>query len=675
MPSSVTDKPIVVGVYGVSGCGKTYILNTLNGELGHPDHRFKFVDGSTMISNLVPNGLQEFKKLPSLEKKDYRERAIDSFRHACKSSRTVGVVAGHYMLWDDESADAGERIWTDMDADVYTHVLYLDVPAETVAARRKNDTNRQRPELSVEHLRKWQDVERTQLRDLCREKGILFSVISGSSGTLDSQDASTGKIVALLRDFQRHNEGYNLCSASESLDAIVDSHGQTLETMLVLDADRTLAAEDTGSIFWKMASSMSGSYANDPLKTLFKTRGYSYHSFRQATLIYEETADDFDSICEGVASKVNIYPEFVSLLRRIKEHNHIGAVVVTCGLRRVWEKVLERNGLTHVKVIGGSRISDDFVITGSVKGALVDRLLAKKLYVWAFGDSPLDLEMLEKADQAVLVVGKKEARSTTMDDALNTAIDNGLRVRQVVVPNTETPRLDIEKVPCISLEDSHVVDSVLCHRIPKGSNVFHATGTNTAKVLMTATRDARVFGPPLREVHRLVGWYLSMQFLANLIGVEEHLIPHVQGKTTTGHRLRHEERTVIVPLMRGGEAMAFGVNDAFPLASFLHASGIEDVKPLNLNEKCTAILVDSVINTGKSMVEFVERIRELNPSILIVIVAGVVQAKAVSKGKFADVLSRDQNLSLVALRLSENKYTGKGGTDTGHRLFNTTDQD
>jgi hypothetical protein len=30
------------------------------------------------------------------------------------------------------------------------------------------------------------------------------------------------------------------------------------------------------------------------------------------------------------------------------------------------------------------------------------------------------------------------------------------------------------------------------------------------------------------------------------------------------------------------------------------------------------------------------------------------------------------DVSLVALRISKNKYTGTGGTDTGHRLFNST---
>jgi uracil phosphoribosyltransferase len=87
------------------------------------------------------------------------------------------------------------------------------------------------------------------------------------------------------------------------------------------------------------------------------------------------------------------------------------------------------------------------------------------------------------------------------------------------------------------------------------------------------------------------------------------------------------------------------------------------------------ILVDLVVNSGKSVVEFVERIRKLSPTARIVIVSGVVQDQAVASGELADMLALAPNLHLVALRFSENKYTGKGRTDTGHRLFNTTDQD
>lgn len=158
--------------------------------------------------------------------------------------------------------------------------------------------------------------------------------------------------------------------------------------------------------------------------------------------------------------------------------------------------------------------------------------------------------------------------------------------------------------------------------------------------------------------------------MADAIGVEKYEIPHVLGKPTDGYRLFQEKKTIIIPLMRGGEPMAFGVSDAFPLATFVHAKDPGDVKPHHLEGMKTVLLVDSVVNSGKSVVEFVEHVLKLQPTIRIVVIAGVVQADSVGEdGLLTKCLAGH---TVVALRLSENKYTGSGGTDTGNRLFNTT---
>lgn len=81
-------------------------------------------------------------------------------------------------------------------------------------------------------------------------------------------------------------------------------------------------------------------------------------------------------------------------------------MVVTCGPRRVWDLIIERAGLSDkAKIIGGDRLSDGFVVAPAVKAALVSHLQeVHGLYVWAFRDSPLDLPMLRKADQSIVVV-------------------------------------------------------------------------------------------------------------------------------------------------------------------------------------------------------------------------------------------------------------------------------
>lgn len=70
--------------------------------------------------------------------------------------------------------------------------------------------------------------------------------------------------------------------------------------------------------------------------------------------------------------------------------------------------------------------------------------------------------------------------------------------------------------------------------------------------------------------------------------------------------------------------------------------------------------------------EFIEHVHGLNPSIRIVVVAGVVQAEVVVETHALARLMGHYGASIVALRLSENKFTGTKTTDTGNRLFNTT---
>ena len=87
------------------------------------------------------------------------------------------------------------------------------------------------------------------------------------------------------------------------------------------------------------------------------------------------------------------------------------------------------------------------------------------------------------------------------------------------------------------------------------------------------------------------------------------------------------------------------------------------------------MLVDSVINTGNSIVDFVEHVRRLHPTIEIVVIAGVVQAGALTAAhpeSLQQRLSGVTGMTLIALRGSGTKFTASGTTDTGNRLYNTT---
>lgn len=407
----------VVGLYGICGAGKSFLLNRLKKELG--EDSFQYYEGSAAIANVVPGGLEVFRSLREGDKARWRKHAIERIRKNAIQTGKTAVVTGHFMFCSEQGTL--ESVVTEGDLEVFTHILYLDNPADMVWQRRQQDTERARPELPVQILHRWLETEKETLRQLCYDHSIRFFLASPSK-VVD--------IKNLLINFNEDNESLNLSIATECLDTYLRlSCGDTIDTFLVLDGDKTLTAEDTGEILWR--AHLPQQNGATPLKAIFSSQlRYSYSAFRQVSLLYEQTFDhdEFDRICSRVATSVHLYPEMLSLLRNVQFKDNVGAVIVTCGLSAIWTKILEHNRIFGSFVIlGGGRISDGFVVTPGVKAAIVDHL--KQVYcayVWAFGDSPLDLDMLGKADEAIVVVGDVSRRSRSMETELGTVIDNGL---------------------------------------------------------------------------------------------------------------------------------------------------------------------------------------------------------------------------------------------------------
>ncbi|KAH9838829.1 Uracil phosphoribosyltransferase [Teratosphaeria destructans] len=660
---AIKPKPVVIGIYGISGCGKTHLLRALQEKFDAT--RYRFEDGSARLSSLMKSR-QPFDQLPRELKCRVRQDAIHAIADDCHANRQVGIVAGHYMFLSPVTAEP-DLAWTGRDTSIYTHILYLDTAPEVIADRRKHDTARNRVPLGTHQLKLWQDVERENLQKLCAEYGIWFSVVT--------EQTSVDRVAERIRDFSVHNPVYNLNMAETRLDEVVkNAGGNKLETMLVIDGDKTLAAEDSGELFWKAAGQGVWKERN-PFKGPY---GYDYFSFRQATLMVEDIADvrDLNPLYER---GIKPHQEFVTLLEEVGKCQHVKAIVLTSGSRKMWEKILDTAGLFNaVSVVGGGRLADGFIVNGPVKTALVARLQQQHhLHVSVFGDGPLDLGMLGQADEAYVVVGEKAQRSQSMEDRLRSAIrTDGLRAKQVLLPSSAEPMLDDRALPIVKLQDAELVRAITAHRPLR---LIAATDTTASQLLMAPTRNADIHGKELRQAHHDVGRYLATQFvtLPGVLGLEDYDMPHVQaGKTTKGHRLLHERQTLIIPLMRGGEPMAFGVSEAFPQAMFLHAKEATDLTAGHLQVCRSVILVDGVINTGKSLLPFVDRIRTVAPDTKIVVVAGVVQQEATEEcGAFVEGLKGGPQVTVVALRVSENRFAGKGGTDTGHRLFNTTHLD
>jgi uracil phosphoribosyltransferase len=134
---------------------------------------------------------------------------------------------------------------------------------------------------------------------------------------------------------------------------------------------------------------------------------------------------------------------------------------------------------------------------------------------------------------------------------------------------------------------------------------------------------------------------------------------------TTGHRLEDEAHTLIVGTLRGGAPLAEGVASAFPYARLALVKKPQELSTEVLRGIRSVVLVDAVVSTGRSSVQFVRWLRGG--------VAVGARTVVVSGSGIERALGRRVGVTAVALRVPENRFAGSGGADTGNRLFDTTD--
>lgn len=191
----------------------------------------------------------------------------------------------------------------------------------------------------------------------------------------------------------------------------------------------------------------------------------------------------------------------------------------------------------------------------------------------------------------------------------------------------------------------------------------HYTEKNAVQLLATQSRRTDINSLELCNVHYEMGKYLAYQMLDDF-KLHEIDIQHVQG-VKKGKALINKEQIAIISMMRSGLYAAEGVRSIFSESMFIIESA--DIKSIctkyEMGNK-TVIVIDAVINTGKTIKTVLDTLI-INKCSRIIVATLLMQNEALS---LADLY---KDVSFYVLRVSENKYVGKGKSDTGNRLFNT----
>lgn len=135
------------------------------------------------------------------------------------------------------------------------------------------------------------------------------------------------------------------------------------------------------------------------------------------------------------------------------------------------------------------------------------------------------------------------------------------------------------------------------------------------------------------------------------------------------HRFVPNFSSAVIVLDRGGRFFGDGVYIGFGGVFFPYNPKKDDIPDIHSN---IMVIVDSVINTGRSILDTIYKLKQKVPDAEVFIVANVIQEKAVEFLKDYKIFAvRTSANSFVGCRQAEQK-NGKG-PDTADRLFNYID--
>lgn len=380
-------------------------------------------------------------------------------------------------------------------------------------------------------------------------------------------------------------------------------------SIILTDCDKTLSYEDTTDT-WLKLTNKEGSR----LKEIYKYDRYTNYQALEAKY-YLSDGDIVNGYkCDPTLIKNNITLN-KELIADLKTKFNTKVLAITAGNSTLWQELLKGEGL-NAEVLDADLIMSKFVKYFVLKG-----LQEKGKYVIAIGDSMLDSLMLRFANKSYIISNKGKREN----------------IQKLLVENPRIHQLGYSSVLYDDVYTDNSIDSI---------RTLAPLSNEAIENIRICKSDSGIEGLKLRKAHYDLGNEVAKLIKADYPSSE----------------------FVVIIMMRSGLCFGQGIVDYFDCSEvFYDDSSIEKFEKEfygnpNYKDK-QIILVDGVINSGKSMKEIISKMNGYKT----IIATNVISSK----------FSVDYIHPIYATRISGRSFVGAKqhtisngkGPDTSDRLF------
>ena len=369
----------VIGVYGVSGCGKSYALSKAKKHA--PEWRC--LDGSELIEVVMrkeglEGGIAAFKKMNRAEKERVRLQATSILG----DFQGITLVAGHASFLTESGFD---DVFTNGDGAVYDFIVLLETSTQTIVDQRRNDSSRTREDLCTHQIQAWMDHERKVLQGKCQEFDIDLHILANPN---DLVDLIRGTVLPRVVTKARRQSEKALQEAVQRI-----PHAQVY---LLIDGDRTLSPTDTGKLMVEtvQVQSQNGSEHQtkeyDSAKSIFKRyNDYCFQPFLEVAMYFNIAVqhETYGKMAATIASQTSVHDEWLCFLRNLPSNTQ--PILVSSGVPEIWKRVVQLHGI-DMPVIAGCNVGlHPYIVDSNAKTAVAVMLRDRSArnVIFSFGDS------------------------------------------------------------------------------------------------------------------------------------------------------------------------------------------------------------------------------------------------------------------------------------------------